>query len=182
MKRMAIIYHSVEGQAEKIAHQIARSVADQGVCADTFPVSSAPASLWTYDAIIAGGSVHLGRHHKDLLAYIRKHVSQLRARHSAFFSVSMTAANGDDESRALIREIVDAFLDDADWHPDAVAIFAGALPYSQFGFLKRHLVKQFARRMGQPTDTSRDYEFTDWDAVDRFAAGVVAGLRPAVAS
>ncbi|GAB4320394.1 MAG: hypothetical protein Kow0010_00150 [Dehalococcoidia bacterium] len=182
MKRIAIIYHSVEGQAEKIAHQIARTAADEGVCADTFPVASAPASLWTYDAIIAGGSVHLGRHHKDLLAYIRNHLPQLRARHTAFFSVSMTAANSDDESQALIQEIVDAFLDEAGWQPDAVAIFAGALPYSKLGFLKRHLVKQFARRMGQPTDTSHDYEFTDWDAVSRFAVDVVAELRPAAAS
>lgn len=182
MQRIAIIYHSVEGQTEKIAQQLARTIADEGLCVDTFAVGTAPASLWKYDSIVIGGSVHLGRHHKDLVGLVRRYAPQLRAKRTAFFSVSMTAANADDESRALIREIVDGFLDDAGWQPDAVAIFAGALPYSQFGFLKRHLVKQFARRMGQPTDISQDYELTDWDAVGRFAHAVAAELRPAAAS
>jgi menaquinone-dependent protoporphyrinogen oxidase len=30
-------------------------------------------------------------------------------------------------------------------------------------------MKYISRRTGRPTDTSRDWEFTDWDAVTRMA-------------
>lgn len=182
MKRAAIIYHSVEGHTAKIADEIARTMAVPGVPVDVFPLREAPASLDAYDGVVIGGSVHLGHHHRDLLSFIRTHVPRLGGRPTAFFSVSMTAAKDDDDSKALIREVVESFLDQAGWQPDMVAIFAGALPYTQFGFLKRHLVRQFARRMGHPTDTSRDYDFTDWEAVRRFAAAFVSAARPAAAS
>ena len=29
-------------------------------------------------------------------------------------------------------------------------------------------MKRIARKAGAPTDTSRDFEFTDWAALDRF--------------
>jgi menaquinone-dependent protoporphyrinogen oxidase len=29
-------------------------------------------------------------------------------------------------------------------------------------------MKRIARKAGAPTDTSRDYEFTNWQALDRF--------------
>jgi menaquinone-dependent protoporphyrinogen oxidase len=47
---------------------------------------------------------------------------------------------------------------------------AGALPYTRYNFLVRFLMKRIARKAGGPTDTSRDYDFTDWAALDRFAA------------
>jgi menaquinone-dependent protoporphyrinogen oxidase len=33
-------------------------------------------------------------------------------------------------------------------------------------------MKRIARKQGGPTDTSRDYEFTNWDDVARLAAQV----------
>jgi menaquinone-dependent protoporphyrinogen oxidase len=54
-----------------------------------------------------------------------------------------------------------------------VATLGGALRYTQYGFLKRFLMKQISRRHNGPTDTSRDYEFTDWQRVDRFVERVL---------
>jgi menaquinone-dependent protoporphyrinogen oxidase len=43
----------------------------------------------------------------------------------------------------------------------------------------RRLIKLISWQAGGPTDTSRDYEFTDWEAVDRFAATLATGLAKA---
>jgi menaquinone-dependent protoporphyrinogen oxidase len=45
------------------------------------------------------------------------------------------------------------------------------LLYTQYGFLKRHLMKKIAGdKPGElGTDTSRDYVYTEWDGVKRFA-------------
>jgi menaquinone-dependent protoporphyrinogen oxidase len=45
---------------------------------------------------------------------------------------------------------------------------AGALAYSKYNFFIKLVMKAIARKAGGPTDTSRDYEFTDWPALDRF--------------
>ena len=36
------------------------------------------------------------------------------------------------------------------------------------------------RRMGHPTDAPHDYDYTDWDGVDRFGREVAALARVAV--
>ena len=45
----------------------------------------------------------------------------------------------------------------------------GALPYSKYPAWKRLLMLAFVGLAGGDTDMSRDYEYTDWDGVDRFA-------------
>ena len=46
-------------------------------------------------------------------------------------------------------------------------------------FFIKMVMKTISRMAGGPTDTSRDYEFTDWVALDRF---VLDRVRPAQAS
>jgi menaquinone-dependent protoporphyrinogen oxidase len=58
-----------------------------------------------------------------------------------------------------------------------MALVAGRLAYTQYGFFKRWIMRAIARREGGSTDTTRDHEYTDWDAVTRFADEVVAAVR-----
>jgi len=37
-------------------------------------------------------------------------------------------------------------------------------------------MRMISRQEGGPTDTSREFEFTDWDHVDRFAAELADAL------
>jgi menaquinone-dependent protoporphyrinogen oxidase len=46
---------------------------------------------------------------------------------------------------------------------------AGALLYRKYGFLKRWIMKRIVARAGGDTDTSRDYEYTDWNDMRAFA-------------
>ncbi len=65
--------------------------------------------------------------------------------------------------------------DVVDVKADQVASFSGALLYTQYGFLKRHLMKRISEdkpgNLG--LDTSRDYVSTEWDGVKRFAEHLV---------
>ena len=46
----------------------------------------------------------------------------------------------------------------------------------------RLIMKRIARKAGGPTDTSHDYEFTDWLAIDRFVMNLIGHAAPAAAS
>ena len=73
---------------------------------------------------------------------------------------------------------VDQFEQETGWRPDKVALFGGALLYTQYGFIKRHMMKKIAQdKPGDlGLDLSRDYVYTEWDAVQRFAEHFVEKL------
>ena len=50
--------------------------------------------------------------------------------------------------------------------PGAVSV-AGALQYREYDFFTRTLMRLLMRHEGHPTDTSQDYDYTDWDAVEK---------------
>lgn len=82
-------------------------------------------------------------------------------------------ASATDEGRAQAAGYVDTFIESTDWHPDRIGLFGGALRYSKYGFLKRLVMKQIAKRIitDAPTPTeSADIEFTDWKEIENFAA------------
>jgi menaquinone-dependent protoporphyrinogen oxidase len=60
------------------------------------------------------------------------------------------------------RRCADAFLHETGWFPSMVRLTAGALTYSRYGPVRRWIMKRIARKAGGGTDTSRDYEYTDW--------------------
>ena len=59
-------------------------------------------------------------------------------------------------------------------------MFSGALLYTQYGFLKRRLMKRIAgdKPGDLGTDVSRDYVYTEWDGVTRFAEDFLDELAP----
>ena len=67
------------------------------------------------------------------------------------------------------------------WAPQCVATFAGALRYSSYNPFIRFLMKLIVGAAGGETDTSGDYEYTDWAAVDRYAQDFALRLERAPA-
>jgi menaquinone-dependent protoporphyrinogen oxidase len=56
--------------------------------------------------------------------------------------------------------------------------------YAHYGFVKRHMMKRIAREKpgNLGTDTSRDYVYTEWDGVTRFAEDFLTYLAARAAT
>lgn len=169
MAHILVLYSTSDGQTRKIASFVAEQLREKAHSVDVMDVSAFEGSLVTdgYDGVIVGASVHSGQHQAAARSFAQRHRNVLRRRPSAFFSVSLAVL--DDEHHEEADRYVSDFLAETGWSPDEVATVAGALRYTQYGFLKRFLMKQISKRSGRPTDTSRDFEFTDWKQVARFA-------------
>jgi menaquinone-dependent protoporphyrinogen oxidase len=171
--KVAIIYHTQEGQTEQVAKRIATTLETAGRTVELYPVAKAPESLLGYGAVLVGGSIHMGKHHRDLVDFVKKQASDLSTVTSAFFSVSMSAGDSGERGHLEADRYVHEFIEATGWHPDAVAMFGGALKYTRYGFVKRKMIQMIARGRGQPTDTKHDHEFTDWEEVDHFAQDIL---------
>jgi menaquinone-dependent protoporphyrinogen oxidase len=95
--------------------------------------------------------------------------------------VCLGVRDRDPEARREAEQIMRRFCERCGWQPDPMRAVAGALPYTRYNWLKRWIMKRTVAKAGGDTDTSRDYEYTDWDdlrAVTRdFARLVRTGGR-----
>jgi menaquinone-dependent protoporphyrinogen oxidase len=170
--RILVAYHSVEGQAAKVAQRIAETMRTAGADVEVREVDDAPPP-GEFDAVVVGDSIHV-HHSRALRHYVDRHVEALNAMPAALFQVSMASATDDDEHERTARKYVSQLLDESGFDPDAVGMFAGALMYTKYGWIKRHIMRSIEAKEGRDVDTTRDYEYTDWDAVDEFATAVLA--------
>ena len=174
---IAIVYATWHGQAEKVARRIADVFSTYAVQTTMLEVrrsSGDGIALERYDAVIVVGSIHFGRQARRLVDFVRRNLAVLSTISTAFLSVSGAAGSleGDAEAQRYIHE----FGMRTGWQPDVTLSVAGAIPYSRYGFFTR-LVMTFASRIaGRDSDSTRDFEYTNWIAVEDFARNFLGEL------
>ncbi|WP_265108983.1 flavodoxin domain-containing protein [Halosolutus halophilus] len=172
MTRILVAYGSTEGQTATIADRMGDVLAAEGHDVTLVHLNHPPAGLepGSYDGVIVGGSIHMGSHQQYVTDFVHDQQTTLNRLPSAFFSVSLSSASADPEARSAAEGLLEEFLEETGWDPDGTLAVAGALKYSEYGLLKRFVMRRIARKSGGDTDVSRDHEYTDWDAVEAFAA------------
>jgi len=103
---------------------------------------------------------------------------------SLFLSVCLGVLERDNpKAQAELARIGEKFLARTGWRPTQSKTIAGALLYSRYNSLIRWAMRRIVAKAGGDTDTSRDYEYTDWDdlkqTVETLYRETVAPLCPA---
>jgi len=177
--RAVIFYATREGQSRRVAEHIAECLRGRRFHVDLYNVGDAAAAVdWnSCDAAFVVASVHAGHHEREMRRFVSTHRLALQRLDASFLSLTLSQAGAQDTtqpsdrrnaSAADAQRMIDVFVEETGWRPAHALPVAGALAYSQYNFIKRFMMKRIAAKAGGPTDTSRDYEFTDWAEVDRF--------------
>ena len=170
MSRVLIVFASTHGHTAKVASRMETTIAAHGVEVSLREVGEArEPPPPDYDGVIAAASVHAGRYQAAILDWLKHHATGLNGMPTAFVSVCLAAADDTDEARAATREYIDDMQDDTGWTPTRSITVAGALQYREYDFVTRLVMRVLMKHGDHPTDVTRDYEYTDWDAVERFA-------------
>ena len=186
MPRVLIVYGTAYGQTERIAHEIARVLRESEHEVGLLRGDRPPADLTLeeYDGVVVAASVLYGRHQRYIERFVGDRAARLNAMPSAFVSVCGTMANPTPEAEGVARGYRERLLAAAGWRPTIERSFAGGVPYTRYRPWVRWVIRMITRRNGGPTDTSRDYDFTDWSAVTQFArqfAALLPGARDGLA-
>ena len=188
MKRVLIAYATREGQTQKIADHVAKTLRARAIEVDVVDVRTPPPGLdlARYAHVVLAASLHLGKHEREMVDFARANKTTLDSMATSLLSVSMSEAGAEDPSRTQeqrnkaadnVKQAVGHFLEETALHPGRVMPVAGALKYLEYGWLVRFVMKRISKAEGGPTDTSRDYEMTDWVSLDRFGDEVAASLE-----
>ncbi|MDD5095536.1 MAG: flavodoxin domain-containing protein [Dehalococcoidia bacterium] len=171
MAKIIILYGTNNGQARKVAEHIAEVVKKQGHAVEMAQGNKAfdNFSPQGFDAAIIGTSIYMGTHQISVKKLVKANSDVFNRIPSAYFCVCLTATQTSPEAIAELDKYVKNFTDYTGLKPVKTAVFAGALKYPDYNFVKRFSVKLLARKLGLDTDTKNHFEYTDWNAVTRFA-------------
>jgi menaquinone-dependent protoporphyrinogen oxidase len=180
MTNVLIAYASTHGQTAKICRRIADRLQAANLDVDLCDLGSGespdPAD---HDAVIVAASIHRGSHQRTAIDWVKQHAIGLADTDTLLVSVSLTAAEDTEESRKVTGDLIASFTDETGWTPRRAVSVAGALQYREYDFFTRTLMRLLMRHGGHPTDTSQDYDYTDWDAVEQLADDFAQALSPA---
>jgi menaquinone-dependent protoporphyrinogen oxidase len=168
-----IVYGTKEGHTATIAERMREAIAAKGHDVRVERAGSPPPAIPTdIDAVLVGASIHVSKHQAEVREFVKRNRQRLSTMPSAFFQVCLTAADPSPDSEAETQVCLDEFADWTGWHPQTTTTFAGMLAWTQYDFFTRHLMKLVLRKQHLPPeqlDTSHDFDYTDYDAVKRFA-------------
>ena len=170
-----LVFASTHGHTAKIAARLAAAMRDAGIEVDLRDIRQAEdPEPGGYALVVVGGSLHKEDHQKEIVAWAAAHRDALADVPSVFFSVSLSAADDGEEARAATQRCIDDFCTQTGWTPTRTERIAGALQYREYDVFTRQLMRLLMKHMGHPTDASHDYDYTDWEAVDRLGRELAA--------
>lgn len=168
--RILIVFATTEGHTGALCRFARERLLTAGHAATLLEVTtdSPQATLAPFDAVILAGSLHVGRYQTELEAFVRAHRDELASRPGALISVSRSAAGDDASDWAGLEACVARFAQETGWRPNRVHHAAGSIRNSRYGLLERLAIWFIAARRGRVTVVSRDYDFTDYAALEAF--------------
>ena len=146
--KTALIYTTMHGTTEKVAHYIAGQLADVTVIklsnSSDIPISS-------FDRVILGGSIHMGTVQSSVKKFCVKHREELLSKPLALFVCGMEKepAKQDEELRL-------AFPEEINQHAQAKAFVGGEFLFEKMNFIQRMIIKKIAHADVSQSDIKYD--------------------------
>ena len=162
--RNIFIYSTSNGQSLKICNAINKN--KESLIIDIDKIKTV--ELNKFDQIIIGASVKYGDHNKKIYDFIKNNKILLETKKTGFFSVNATERKSE-KNKPETNPYVIKFLKKTNWTPDNIGVFAGKIDFPNYNFLEKYIIKVIMWITNGPTDTSKTFEFTDWEDVKKFS-------------
>jgi len=153
MTRILVAYASKHGSTEEVARAIASTLRRAGSHVDVLAAAEAPRPD-EYDAVVLGGSIYMGRWHRDARRFLDAHFDDLVQRPIAVFALGPISMDKEASSHAQLERALGA----VGIEPDTVAIFGAVIDPDALHFPFNRMPKTDER---------------DWSAIERWALEVL---------
>jgi len=158
--RVLVAYATKKGSTREVAEAIAARLREHGLKVETRPAAQVR-DLETYDAVVIGGALYMGRWHPDARRFLRRYRKALARLPVAVFAMGPRTMEEHDvqESRQQLDRALAAVPEIL---PVSVAIFGGVVDPSRLRFPFSHMPASDAR---------------DWSAIRAWAAHLATALE-----
>jgi menaquinone-dependent protoporphyrinogen oxidase len=169
MAKILVAYSTVDGQTRRICERIRDRLSSSHSVELAEITDRSAIDIGGHDCVVIGASIRYGKHRPSVFRFIDRHRAALEAKPTAFFTVNVVARKAA-KSTPETNPYMGKFLEQARWKPTLLGVFAGKIDYRRYGPLDRTMIRFIMWMTKGPTAPDTCVEFTDWDAVDRFAS------------
>ena len=171
MNKILIAYATTDGQTKIICEKI-KTILEKTFIVDLLPIQRKNQDLKLLDknfaSVIVGASIRYGKHSDDLYDFIENNLNFLESVNNAFFSVNVVARK-QEKNTPETNPYIKKFLTLSNWSPKKMAVFAGKVDYPKYRLIDKYMIRLIMWITRGPTDVSKNFEFTDWNKVEKFA-------------
>ena len=169
MPRILVLYGTTNGHTAKVAHAIGETLQRTGADVEVIDSGRETPHPEDYAGIVVAASVQAGGYQKAVRRWVRRYADDLKGKPTAFVSVCLGVLQREPKVQREVAAVIHRFLTTTRWHPTVTRSVAGALLYTRYNWVIRSIMRRIAAKAGGDTDTSRDYEYTDWSDLRTFA-------------
>jgi menaquinone-dependent protoporphyrinogen oxidase len=164
--KVLVAYATKHGSTHEVADGIAEVLQKRGLDVTTLEAGDVT-DVASFDGVVLGGSVYMGRWHAEARGFLRRHGKQLASRQLAVFAIGPLTSEPDDLASAR-RQLDHALAKLTEVHPERVAVFGGVVDPSKLNFPFNHIAATDARDWNQIRDWACELaaDFTDAKAVE----------------
>lgn len=165
MRKIGIIYSSVDGQTLKICKKLNAYFNEKQIKTELYSIDDFHGNILDFHTLVIGASIRYGNHNKKVSEFIENNKGVLKEIKTAFFSVNLVARK-EDKNLASTNPYLIKFIKKINWQPDFLDVFAGKLDYKSYPFFDRLMIKLIMKMTHGPTKTDEPIEYTDWKRVE----------------
>ena len=174
MAKVLILYSTTDGHTIEICGRMQSVIEQLGDTVELVDLADGPdLGALEFDKIVIGASIRYGKHQKTVYEFIRNNRAVLEAHPNALFSVNVVARKPE-KNTPETNPYLQKFLQQIDWQPQHLGVFAGKLVYPALGPVDRTMIRFIMWMTKGPTDPTGTFEFTDWEKVEEFGRRIAA--------
>ena len=157
MADVLIAYASKHGSTEQVARRIGEVLRAQGLTT-TIEQAGTVTDLDDVHAVVLGGSIYMGRWHRDACAFLNRHAEALDDTPFAVFALG-PGKNTEHDFEQSRKQLDHALAKEPELEPCAVTVFGGVIEPERLRFPLNHL---------------HAVDIRDWPTIHAWAAGLPA--------
>lgn len=155
-----VAYATKRGSTREVAEAIAETLGQQGVDVSVRPAGDV-GELDTYDGVVVGGALYMGRWHADARRFLKRHRQALAELPLAIFGMG-PLENEEHDVEGSRKQLDRALGATPELEPVSVAIFGGVIDPEKLRFPFNRMPASDAR---------------DWDAIRIWAEHLATALE-----
>jgi menaquinone-dependent protoporphyrinogen oxidase len=168
IKKTLIVFSTTDGHTKFICEKIQQQLKNRDLVELISIDQHKNINIKEYNTIVFGASIRYGKHNLEIHNFIQNNKIILDKIKTAFFSVNVVARKNE-KSTSSTNPYLIKFLKKLDWKPNLTAVFAGKIDYPSYKFIDKQMIRLIMYITKGPTNTSKTYEFTDWQIVKNFS-------------